>query len=369
LKRDTDPSLLYTEYNLSVPVDHFPNDPKYAPHSKEKFNLRYWFDAQYYKPGGPVIVLQSGETDAAGRLVFLQKGIIAQLIKATNGVGVILEHRYYGTSFPTPDLSTANLRFLDTAQAIADEAYFAQHVKFEGISTDLTAPGTPWIAYGGSYAGAFVAFLRVQYPKLFWGAIASSGVTKAIYDYWEYFEPIRQFAPPVCVRNTQRLTNVVDNIISKNKDKKTITKLKDAFGLGGLTDNGDFANVLTWGIYGWQSRNWDPTSDSPDFFYYCKNLTSPDVIYPETASLASTVKGLVSAGGYGDNTDLQTAMLNWIGYVNETAVSGCTGDQNACFTTLNATYYKQDGLDQYSWRSWYYQVVRHPSHSMPAFVY
>jgi hypothetical protein len=44
-----------------------------------------------------------------------------------------LKCRYYGTSFPVPDLSTENMRFLTTAQALADEAYFAQHVKFSGL--------------------------------------------------------------------------------------------------------------------------------------------------------------------------------------------------------------------------------------------
>jgi len=34
---------------------------------------------------------------------------------------------------------------------------------------------TPWIYYGGSYAGARAAHMRVQYPDLVWGAIASSG--------------------------------------------------------------------------------------------------------------------------------------------------------------------------------------------------
>jgi hypothetical protein len=60
-------------------------------------------------------------------------GIIAQLTQATNGIGVILEHRYYGTSFPTPDISTENLRFLTTEQALADQAYFSKHIKFPGL--------------------------------------------------------------------------------------------------------------------------------------------------------------------------------------------------------------------------------------------
>ena len=80
-----------------------------------------------------MIVLQSGETDASGRLPYLQKGIVAQLSKATNGLGVILEHRYYGTSFPVDDLSVENLRFLTTQQALADQAYFQQNVVFPGM--------------------------------------------------------------------------------------------------------------------------------------------------------------------------------------------------------------------------------------------
>lgn len=72
-------------------MDHFHN---------ESFNLRYWFDASNYKPGGPVIVLQSGEASGVGRLPLLVKGIVAQSTQATHGIGVILEHRYYGISFP-----------------------------------------------------------------------------------------------------------------------------------------------------------------------------------------------------------------------------------------------------------------------------
>lgn len=92
-REDTDPKLLYPAHNLSVPVDHFHNDSLYEPHTDAKFNLRYWFDASHYKPGGPVIVLQSGETSGVSRLGFLQKGLLAQLANLTNGVGVVLEHR------------------------------------------------------------------------------------------------------------------------------------------------------------------------------------------------------------------------------------------------------------------------------------
>jgi len=133
VKRDTSPSLLYPAHNISVPVDHFHNDSQYEPHSNANYNLRYWFDASYYEQGGPVIVLESGESPGTGRLAFLQKGILHQLIQATHGIGIVLEHRYYGQSWPTADLSTENLRFLTTDQALADTAFFAQNVVFPGL--------------------------------------------------------------------------------------------------------------------------------------------------------------------------------------------------------------------------------------------
>lgn len=93
----------------------------------------------------------------AGRLPFIQKGVVAQLAEATNGISVVMEHRYYGKSMPTKDLSTESLRFLTTEQSLADTVYFVKNVVFEGFEDeDLTAPNTPYILYGGSYAGGQV---------------------------------------------------------------------------------------------------------------------------------------------------------------------------------------------------------------------
>lgn len=358
-KRDVDPSTLYPAHNLSVPVDHFHNESMYEPHSSGTFNLRYFFDATYYKAGGPVIVLESGEDTATDRLPYLQKGIIHQLAEATGGIAVVLEHRYYGTSFPTPDLSTENLRFLTTQQALADTDYFARNVVFEGLEDqDLTAPHTPYIAYGGSYAGAFVAFLRKTYPETYYGAISSSGVTKAIYDYWEYYEPVREYGPPDCILATQQLTNIADNILLGNTTKGLIKKLKTAFGLQDVEYNDDFASVLGLGIGGWQGRNWDPAVNDPSFSQYCGNITANSTLHPATANLTSTVKQLVAAGGYASQSaTLTIQMLNLISYLNITSVQPCiAGGQttNECYTTHNTSFYALDDITQ-TWRSWPYQ--------------
>ena len=144
---DIDPALLYTERNFSIPVDHFHNESLYEPHSDAFFDNRYWFDDTYYKPGGPVFLLIVGESEATFRLPILQKGIIYQLSQKYGGLGVVIEHRYFGRSQPQDDLSTENLRFLTTDQALEDVVYFAQNIVFEGHETDpLTADKTPWVS-------------------------------------------------------------------------------------------------------------------------------------------------------------------------------------------------------------------------------
>jgi hypothetical protein len=354
---DVDPALLYPERNMSIPVDHFHNDSMYAPHSTAFFNNRYWFDASFYKEGGPVIVLQSGETDASSRLVYLQKGLLHQMVKATNGIGVVFEHRYYGASFPTVDLSTKNLRFLTTDQALADMTYFAKNIVFEGLEEhNLTSPNVPYFAYGGSYSGGFVAFIRKLYPQYWWGSIASSGVTYALWDFWQYYEPIREYGPKACISAQEKLINVADTIMMSGNETR-ITELKSAFGMKNLTHNDDFANVLSLGIGYWQNRNWDPAVNDPTFDEYCGNITASTLTYEaETSSLSNTATSLIEAGGWGGKLST-TSMLNYIGWVNATFVASCDGTLDSCYGTHNASspMYADKSLDNYADLTWAYQ--------------
>lgn len=346
-------------YNLSVPVDHFHNESRYEPHSSNLFPLRYWLDISNYKPGGPVIVLHSGEFDSTERLPYLQHGIVPILTKATGGVGLILEHRYYGTSFPVPDLTTKNLRFLSTEQALADTAYFAKHIEFPGLEhLDLTAPGTPWIIYGGSYAGGFAAFTRKLYPDVYWGGISSSGVTVAIEDMWQYFEAARQYAPGDCGPTTQKITHIVDSVLF-SKDRARVRKFKQIFGLEDLEDD-EFASTLTYGLYGLQSTNWDPEEDVASLGIYCAVITSNVQLFSSTSHLIPTVRNLVAKAGFEAQAEvLSTRFLNYIGYVRDYVKSdlksSCKGKSVLeCFSTR---YTPNDTSLNAGWlRSWEYQV-------------
>ncbi|KAA8648062.1 hypothetical protein EYZ11_011251 [Aspergillus tanneri] len=351
----------YPEYTLSVPVDHFHNESRYEPHTDEHFALRYWFDASHYEKGGPVIVIAAGETDATERFPFLSQGIVTQLAKAYHGIGVILEHRYYGNSYPFKNLDTENIRFLTTDQALADYAYFAQHVKFPGLEhVDLTAKSTPWLAYGGSYAGAFVAFLRKLYPDVYWGSVSSSGVTAAIVDYWQYYEPIRQYAPADCIWATQVFTDIVDRVLIDHADNKTLNKqLKTTFGASASLDDVSFAGQLSYGLDDFQGRNWDPAVGSFGFRQYCDNVTSTDLLYPDTRKIEASIKELIDIAGYdASNATFVTQILNHVGFLRGPIFSDIDTESKASSkrTKTAPSSNSSRPLAKSSDTSWSYQV-------------
>jgi len=77
---------------FTQPLDHFYNT------TDATFQQRFWVNKRHYRPrhGAPVIVIDGGETRGEDRLPFLDTGIADILARATGGVGVVLEHRYYG---------------------------------------------------------------------------------------------------------------------------------------------------------------------------------------------------------------------------------------------------------------------------------
>jgi hypothetical protein len=148
---------------------------------------------------------------------------------------------------------------------------------------------------------------------------------------------------------------MVDNILIGLNDSATTAELKGIFGLPNVTYDNDFAQAIAGGIDSWQGKNWDPATNDPDFDIYCANITSSSVIYPYTESLKTTAQDLLKKGGYASEVNaLTTPLLNWIGWLAQYSVNSCGEDQDACFSTHDATYYAQDDISQ-DWRSWPYQ--------------
>lgn len=58
-----------------------------------------------------------GETSGESRFSNLETGIIQILMKEFNGLGVILENRYYGESYPFETTTTDELAYLSNEQS------------------------------------------------------------------------------------------------------------------------------------------------------------------------------------------------------------------------------------------------------------
>lgn len=344
-KTDTEEPNEFPDQWFTQPIDHFSN-------SSDTFKQRYWINTRHYTPGsgGPVIVLDGGETSGEDRIPFLDTGIVEILARATGGVGIVLEHRYYGKSVPVPDLSTDNLRWLNNDQAAADSARFMANVTFPGINEDLTAPNTPWIYYGGSYAGARAAHMKVLYPDLVYGAIASSGVTHAALSNWEYYEIIRNAADPTCARQLEHATLAVDALLSVPYVKRYI---KSLFGLEDLAHDDDFISVLESPLGYWQAKVWDPAVGSTKFDEFCAFLDKPIFGNDSVSSLpVGHEDRLVHLPG---GIKLDFSILNYAQYIKENYVSQCDTSVEDCFGTYNDSSFLTTGLDQ-EWRLWLFQV-------------
>ncbi|KAI1710169.1 serine carboxypeptidase s28 domain-containing protein [Ditylenchus destructor] len=114
-----------------------------------------------------------------------------------------LEHRFYGRSQPTEDLSVPNLKYLHSEQALADAAVFINKVNKD---RNYTTPR--WIAFGGSYPGSLSAWIRLKYPSLIYASIASSAPVQAKTDYFEYMQTVqnstRAFGTKTCMSDVHK---------------------------------------------------------------------------------------------------------------------------------------------------------------------
>ncbi|KAF2116100.1 peptidase S28 [Lophiotrema nucula] len=369
-KRQSRPTS-YEAHTIDQPIDHFPHSPRYASHVKGTFKQRYFFDSTYYKAGGPVFLYIGGETSGESRFSNLETGIIQILMQATNGLGVILENRYYGKSWPFNSSTTDELAYLTTEQTIADNAYFAQHATFPGIDGDLTAPKTPWIMYGGSLAGAQTAFTLKTYNPLFAGGIGSSATTQAVLAYPQWYDPIIKFGPSDCV---SRIINIVDKIdqVIDSGNTQAIQAVKEAFGLGALKNLGDFAMTIAFPIGGpmfyptstWQELNWNSTYSSEDFFNFCSNITNPNP--PKSVASVDTQfskythgEAWTGLGGYADYVKKVLLPLCTSGRIDSTD-EGCYGTQNQTFWAEAANDENRSYLYSTCTESGTYQVA--PAH-------
>ncbi|XP_069752825.1 thymus-specific serine protease isoform X2 [Narcine bancroftii] len=147
------------------------------------WNQRFYINGTFYQPDGPVFLMIGGEGTA--NPAWMDHGAWITFAKKLGALCLLIEHRFYGKSQPTMDLSLSNLQYLRSDQALADLAHFRAMVD---IKMNLTL--NKWIAFGGSYPGSLAAWFRLKYPHLVYAAVASSAPLQAVINFSEYLEEV-----------------------------------------------------------------------------------------------------------------------------------------------------------------------------------
>ncbi|KAH8318461.1 hypothetical protein KR067_002148 [Drosophila pandora] len=246
LQRSLESEDLWFEQRL----DHF------KPSDTRSWKQRYYLNADHYRNDStaPIFLMIGGEGEATAK--WMREGAWVHYAEHFGALCFQLEHRFYGKSHPTGDLSTANMAYLSSEQALADLANFvsAMKVKFN------LAESQKWVAFGGSYPGSLAAWAREKYPHLIYGSISSSGPLLAEVDFKEYFEVVKASLAsykPDCVEAVTRSFAQVEILLKhmigqRNLDEKfkTCTPIKDSIenplDIANFFENlaGNFAGVV-----------------------------------------------------------------------------------------------------------------------------
>jgi hypothetical protein len=136
----------------------------------------------------------------------------------------MLEHRFYGKSRPTADLSTENLQYLSSEQALADLAQFRNFIHTSYNLTDKNR----WISFGGSYPGSLSAWFRLKYPHLVHAAVSSSAPMFAIIDFSDYMVVVNNslsLYSPQCTVEIQKASAKVQQLMQSGSGRSTLAKI------------------------------------------------------------------------------------------------------------------------------------------------
>ncbi|XP_061194515.1 putative serine protease F56F10.1 [Saccostrea echinata] len=184
---------------------------------------RYFVNDTFYEPGGPIFVMIGGEGTA--NPAWMLQGTWIEYAKTYKAICFLLEHRFYGKSHPTVDLSVDNLQFLNSEQALADLAYFIQFVKQK---YKLLSEKQKLITFGGSYPGSLSAWFRLKYPHLVDGAVATSAPIVAKLDFKEYLLVVVSSLATTgqgCNKNIKMATDAITNMLKTDAGKKNVEKM------------------------------------------------------------------------------------------------------------------------------------------------
>ncbi|XP_039026349.1 lysosomal Pro-X carboxypeptidase-like [Hibiscus syriacus] len=207
-------------------LDHF----NYQPQSYATFQQRYVMNFKHWggaNGSAPILAYLGAEALIDNDLAII--GFLNDNAIHFNATLVYIEHRYYGKSIPFGSSEEAfknasTMGYFTSAQAIEDYAEIIMHIKKK-----LRAFYSPVIVIGGSYGRMLASWLRLKYPHVALGALASSAPIL----YFNKITPSGAYvsvitkdfreASETCYQTIRSSWSIIDKIASRSNGLSTLS--------------------------------------------------------------------------------------------------------------------------------------------------
>ncbi|KDO19213.1 hypothetical protein SPRG_15656 [Saprolegnia parasitica CBS 223.65] len=190
---------------------------------------RYHVNDEFYGgAGSPVFLYIHGENVAEPAYITSKGMHVVKMAQTHKALLVALEHRFYGKSQPTSDMSDENLKYLSADNAIGDIATFQDFF----VGNRNISAASPWVAFGGSYPGMLAAWTKLQLPKRFVGSVASSAPIDLVADFHQYADIVarglKQYGGDECLNTLREGLKQVHALV-ESKDAADAATFKKLF--------------------------------------------------------------------------------------------------------------------------------------------
>lgn len=323
-------------------VDHF------SRQTDDTFAERWYYCPQHYRKGGPVLAVLGCEDTIESIMQTLS--FVWEVAPLLGAATVWLEHRYYGESLPYDEDYFENLAYLSQAQALADYA----EVLFQ-VRRELGDRRAPTYGFGASYCGELVVKMRMKYPHLLTGGIASAAPMASYYnmdppyDQYGFARVVTEcsslfgLANPGCEPSFRAAFAAITELAETAEGLDEINSALNVCEGSEITSEDDVPFLLGAISEMWQS---DGTSSGPSGFYpyvtACGLLTGTKRVEPamDTANSTALLQRLSDALNFIAGSD---DCLDLSDYVNEQGMTLVGPEETPPFGGLSNDTSVEDG--------------------------
>ncbi|EDV98619.1 thymus-specific serine protease [Drosophila grimshawi] len=196
--------------------------------NEEVWDDRVLINEDYFVDGSPIFIYLGGEWEIEPSPI--TAGHWVDIASEHNGSLVYTEHRFFGQSVPIKPLTTANLKYQNVEQALADVVNVINVLKEEEKYKNSKV-----VVQGCSYSATMAVWIKKLYPDVIVGSWASSAPLQAKVDFKAYMKVVgqayRELGGDYCYNIIDNATSFYEDLFEngQNAEAKKLLNLCDNF--------------------------------------------------------------------------------------------------------------------------------------------